>query len=284
MKVCGACCIELPREKFSKKQWKLNQRQRRCIECIDANREAGTLFVDKALFQQPPRKEDCPICFLRLPSLSTGNSYMSCCGKTICTGCLYAGAMVGDDQLCPFCRVPAPTSEELVKRVKTRMDVGDAEAMYELGCCYSKGKHGLPQDDTKAIDLWHQAGELGCATAYYNIAFVYLYGRGVERDEIKSKYYCELAAMRGDVSSRYNLGIFEKRDGNIGRALKHFMIAAGDGSELSLKQIKQLFMKGHATKDDYAKALQACQVYLGEIRSVQRDTAAAFDENNSYFE
>ena len=69
-----------------------------------------------------------------------------------------------------------------------------------------------------------------------------------------------------------------------GRALKHFMIAAWDGSELSLKQIKQLFMKGHATKDDYAKALQACQVYLGEIKSVQRDTAYAFDEKNSYYE
>ena len=32
--------------------------------------------------------------------------------------------MVGDDQLCPFCRAPAPTSEEdALKRVKKRMDV-----------------------------------------------------------------------------------------------------------------------------------------------------------------
>ena len=69
-----------------------------------------------------------------------------------------------------------------------------------------------------------------------------------------------------------------------GRALKHFMIAAGDGSELSLKQIKQLFMKGHATKKDYAKALRYHQAYLDEVRSDQRDAAAASDENNRYIE
>ena len=132
-----SCCIELPRDRFSKKQWQTKKKyQRRCTSCIDSNQ--GCTLFDKALFKQPPRKEDCPICFLRLPSLSTGNSYMSCCGKTICTGCLYAGAMVGDDQLCPFCRVPAPTSEEVVKRVKTRMDVGDAEAIYDLAIIMQK--------------------------------------------------------------------------------------------------------------------------------------------------
>ena len=124
--------------------------------------------------------------------------------------------------------------EELVKRVKTRMDVGDAEAMYELGCCYSKGKHGLPQDDTKAIDLWHQAGELGCATAYYNIAFVYLYGRGVERNEKKAVHYWELAAIKGSAPSRHNLGIAEIRAGSFDRALKHYMIAVWKGMKSNL--------------------------------------------------
>ena len=45
---------------------------------------------DEDLFKQPPPKEDCPICFLLLPSLETGHRYKSCCGKTICTGCIYA--------------------------------------------------------------------------------------------------------------------------------------------------------------------------------------------------
>ena len=37
MKICAACSQELPKDKFSKKQWQLKQ-QRRCKECISANR------------------------------------------------------------------------------------------------------------------------------------------------------------------------------------------------------------------------------------------------------
>ena len=61
------------------------------------------------------------------------------------------------------------------------------------------------------------------------------------------------------------------------------MIAAGSGDNNSLEKIKQLFMEGYATKDDYAKALQAYQAYLGEIKCPQRDEAAAFHEMCKYY-
>ena len=57
------------------------------------------------------------------------------------------------------------------------------------------------------------------------------------------------------------------------------MIAAGAGHNDSLEHIKQMFMNGHAMKDDYAKALRAHQANLVEIKSPQRDEAAAFDDN-----
>ena len=47
---------------------------------------------DEALFKLPPQ-EDCPICFLRMPSLMTGSTYKSCCGKIICSGCIHAVRM-----------------------------------------------------------------------------------------------------------------------------------------------------------------------------------------------
>ena len=50
----------------------------------------------------------------------------------------------------------------------------------------------------------------------------------------------------------------------------------------SLKQIKRLFTEGHAAKDDYTKALRLYQAYLDEIRSDQRDKAAAGDEDYKY--
>ena len=67
------------------------------------------------------------------------------------------------------------------------------------------------------------------------------------------------------------------------RALKHWMIAVKDGDADSLKGIKLLYSRGHATKDDYAKALHCFQAYQAEIKSDQRDEAAA-DGNYKYYD
>ena len=80
--------------------------------------------------------------------------------------------------LCPFCRTPAPTTdEESIEQYKKRMEVDDAEAMHDLGCDYSNGAYGLPQDYAKALELWHRAAELGNAAAYYSIGDAYYVGR-----------------------------------------------------------------------------------------------------------
>ena len=61
------------------------------------------------------------------------------------------------------------------------------------------------------------------------------------------------------------------------------MINVEGGLNDSLKQIKQMYSIGHATKDDYAKALQTYQAYLSEIKSDQRDKAAAFSDKYKYY-
>ena len=108
-------------------------------------------------------------------------------------------------------------------------------------------------------------------------------GEGVERDEKKAVHYWELAAMGGQVLARHNLGVFENLAGTMDRALKHFMIAAGSGYYDSLENIKQMFMNGDATKDDYAKALCVYQKNLVEIKSPQRNEAAAADDDYKYY-
>ena len=51
-------------------------------------------------------------------------------------------------------------------------------------------------------------------------------GVDVDRDEKKVHLY-ELAAMGGVIEAMHNLGVYEWSAGNMERALKHFMIAAG---------------------------------------------------------
>jgi len=279
LKACGACKMV----RYCSTDCQQAHRPQHKKECRRRVKE----LHDEELFKQPPPKEDCPICFIRLPSLGSGSTYYACCGKVICSGCCYAtvydyqGNEV-DNNKCPFCRTPAPDSdEEIVKRTMKRVEMNDPIAIYNIGVHYRDGRHGFPQDYTKALELFRRAGELGDTEAYTNVGYAYNNGRGAEIDKRKAVHYYELAAIGGDVSARHNLGIVEYRGGNIDRALKHFLIGAGGGHGQSLKKIQELYSDGHAAKDDYKKALQSYQAYLGEIKSKQRDEAA--DEDHRYY-
>ena len=139
-KYCNAACKKRHRSKHKKK----------------CERRVAELYDERLFNKQPPPPEDCPICFLPLPSLDTGSKYKTCCGKSICSGCIHAVRLRDNGVgLCPFCRTPAPDSEkELVKRTKKRVEAGDATAMFNLGCFYDEGMYGLPRDYAKAMELW----------------------------------------------------------------------------------------------------------------------------------
>jgi len=283
VKYCNAVCKKVHKKKHKKQ----------CEEHLRIAAERAAKLHDIELFKQPPPEfGECPICFLRLPVLQSGWRYYACCGKTICCGCDYApvydnqGNKVDIDKQnqCAFCRVVAPKSdEEVMKRIMKRVEAGDPIAMYSLGTFYRYGMNGMPQDYNKALEYCHRAADLGYSTAYNGIGSVYEMGIGVEVDMKKATYYYELAAMGGDDSARYNLGVVEEERGNVNRALKHYMIAARSGSSDSLKKIKQLYSSGYATKEDYTKALQSYQAYLGEIKSIQRDKAAAAKDEYRYY-
>jgi len=153
-----------------------------------------------------------------------------------------------------------------------------------LGNFYEKGQFGLPQSRVKALELWNRAAELGHAPAYYNLGSSYEIGRGVGIDEKKAKHFYELAAMKGNVLARNFLGFFELGEGNVERALKHFMFAIAGGCAGTLREIRLEYMstantieEGHRriTKEAFEKAMRAYQTYLDEIKSPQRDEAAA---------
>jgi len=158
VKYCNAACKKKHRSKHKKQ----------CDEHLRLAAEQAAKLHDEKLFKQPPPQlhEDCPICFIRLPTLDTGSRYKTCCGKVICSGCSYApvydnqGNKVDIDKQneCAFCRVVAPkTDEEIIKREKIRVEANDVIAIFNLGCCYQDGTDGLPQDHTKALELWHRA-------------------------------------------------------------------------------------------------------------------------------
>ena len=282
LKACAACKLV----KYCSRDCQIAHRSQHKKECKKRAKELHEI----ELYKQPPPLEDCPICMIRLPTLESGRTYMACCGKSICTGCVFAfqsrallaGKPAKDRDLCPFCRVQAPSSnEELIKRYKRRLESDDPIAIHSLGSFHDRGQFGLPQNHAKALELWHRAAELGNADSYTNIANAYM---SVERKEKKALHYYKLAAMRGNELSRHNLGISEIRAGNIDKALQHWMIAVKGGHPDSLASIKRMYLNEEVTKDDYDNAVQSYQAYLDEIQTDQRDEAAAFDDRKKYYD
>jgi len=268
--------------KYCNRECQIAHRPQHKKEC----RKRAAELHDEELFKQPPPDEDCPICMMRLPTLGLGKTYLACCGKSICNGCVHAfrrRITKRKDDVCPFCRIPMPTSdEETIKRYEKRIEMNDAQAIHNMGVYYSKGLYGFPQDYDKALELYNKAVQLGCSTAHNNIGNAYHRGSGVEINMKKAQHHYELAAMGGVAQARHNLGIIEGLTGNRDRALRHLMIAISSGYDESLKKVKFMYEKGYATKDYYKKALESYQAYLDEIKSEQRDKAAAANDSFKY--
>ncbi len=119
------------------------------------------------------------------------------------------------------------------------------------------------------------AAELGDADAHSCLAFLYLKGEGVEKDEKRAVYHLEHAAIGGHPDARGFFAFHEKSNGRFDRAAKHYIIAANLGCNDSLKMIKDLFVQGIVSKEDYAAALRSYQAAVNETKSTERDEAEA---------
>ena len=93
VKYCNAACKKKHRHKHKEQ---CEEHVRLASEKHNKELRIAADLYDVKLFKQPPPKEDCPICFLRMPAFETDYRYQSCCGKVICIGCahtpLYAKA------------------------------------------------------------------------------------------------------------------------------------------------------------------------------------------------
>jgi len=279
---CNAVCKKKHRTKHKK------QCERRVAE-----------LHDEQLFKDHPTPEECPICLLPLPSIDQ-TIFRSCCGKTICSGCILemiksdirqvrqkggnfeSAKSVVMDQLCPFCRTLVPIDNiEEGRRTLKLVESGNTNAMKVLGECYSDGSWGMPQDWNKANELYLKAGDGGCTGGYYNLGQSYLYGRGVDEDRKKAKHYFELAAIKGCKEARHTLVLIEDVAGNHDRATKHSFIGARAGHEDCLEGVKLDYMTGSITKDEYANILREYQKRQDEMKS---DARAEYAETNIFRE
>lgn len=170
---------------------------------------------------------------------------------------------------CAFCRQPHATSiaEANLRKMK-RAEANDPIALREVA-----GIHCDKGDYSNAFDYFSKAAKLGDTKSHYHLSTLYRDGLGVEKNKTKEVYHLEEAAIGGHVTSRYNLGCGEIRNDDIGRAAKHFIIAANHGDNDSIDRLKELYSSGLVTKGEFAAALRAHQAAVVATKSPHREEA-----------
>ena len=242
----------------------------------DRSAEAAR-YLQRLLDEGHERAEGdrCPICYLYIGLPLGEHAVMNvCCIKLVCNGCILAAQRRGIDDSCPFCRTPHPADDvSSLAMIQDRVDKRDAAAINHLGSKNYFGELGLAKDLPRAIELWTEAAELGSLSAQFSLGLGYYTGQGVEEDKPRGFRHWQEAAMKGHVESRHNLGVAEIREGDCELAVQHLMISAKMGYEDSLNDIKAMFMKGQASKAQYAEALRGYQDAVEEMKSHHREEA-----------
>jgi hypothetical protein len=281
VRYCNAAC--------QKKHWPTHKK--------DCKLRAAELR-DKALFKDPPPKEDCPICFLPMPILliscvtlppatiysvpiydfaiaheelaaKESETYYACCGKSICQGCHYSSWKSGNDEKCPFCNSDrtGKTDDEQVEELTKRAEANDAASIGLLACFYLHGLKGFQQDHVKAIEQYTKSANLGCSKAHNQLGGIYDEGGDMK----KAKFHWETAAMAGHEKARCIVGHLEYNSGNLERALKHWTIAATAGYHTAMHALRTFFEKGHISRESINTTLAAYNSSCAEMRSEARD-------------
>jgi TPR repeat protein len=195
--------------------------------------------------------------------------YYSCCGKSICKGCVYSFHKSGNNNgKCPFCNADqGKTDEEAVEELMKRVEANDPGAIWLLAANYHHGLNGIQQDHTKAMELYARAADLGCSKAHNNLGVIYE-GEGNLK---KAKFHIEDAAMAGSEVARYNIGCMEGNSGNIERAIKHWKIAASAGDYDAMNKLRLSFEEGSVSRESIDSTLVAYNNSCAEVRSEARD-------------
>ncbi|EJK67105.1 hypothetical protein THAOC_11903 [Thalassiosira oceanica] len=151
--------------------------------------------------------------------------------------------------------------------------------LYNLGVQYhfEFGLLGLEKDVTRAVELYERAAELGVKGAHFNKGRARLKTcrADVQENTATAIRHYKAAAKNGHVPAIYNLGCEEGDAGNHDLALMHHLMAAKLGCQDALDRVRVMFMKGLATKADYAGALRGYQSAFEEMRSPDSDEALA---------
>ena len=242
---------------------------------------------DKDLFEPAIPKEECPICFLPSAYFEYKDTYMSCCGKIICSGCAYSESQLLKKNSsgktifrCAFCRKEFGTEQDdddEFDQAKKRADLDDAEAMCHLATLYRRGI-GVKQDELVSITHLLSASDKGNTDAMIGLAEACYKGTVIPPNEEKGARLASIVAKMGNPMAHEQLGSRAFLADAIDQANRHCFFAAKYGSKKNLLALDFLVKTGHLSQEDYDLAERLCMEANERVTSEKIELAKAYEE------
>jgi len=156
---------------------------------------------------------------------------------------------------------PPPAAPERVGPPASQWEAGaargEAEALYNLGCCYDTGE-GVPQSYERAAELWKQAAAKGHAKAQHNLGVLYRDGQGVPQSYDRAVELFQQAAEQGHASAQNSLGtLYHDGTGvpqSYERAAELWKQAAAQGNANAQYNLGILYLDGKGVTQSYERA------------------------------
>lgn len=258
-------------------------------------------------------RPECPICFHVLPLRRSESVYHSCCGQVICHGCVVGtqrtqlkepqpqfkelgriieGTTPEEEQfrlikkygnsiyICPYCRAPLPKNEEEgLQRLYTRIEIRNHDytlAVNAVGRCYMEGQYGLPQNFTKAEELFKKALDLDDPQAASNL--YHLYHQHYPDQKEKAMEYLVRGEQLGHSMCMKILALEALHLDNWEEATRLYVKLARLGEWEHTRNLSMFYQHKLLSKDVLASTLRANQSVKDELKTKRRDFAKRFME------
>lgn len=139
-----------------------------------------------------------------------------------------------------------------------RAELGDADALFELGNIYKSGNDEVVKDLVKSAEYYFKAAKLGDARAQCNLGWCYEVGEGIDQNWENAFYWYSESAENGCALGQYSLGwmyengVFIAK--NMSEAVRWYFEAAKNGHDISQYKIGCAYMTGEQLVQDFKQA------------------------------
>lgn len=134
------------------------------------------------------------------------------------------------------------------------------------------GSSGVLQSNTKALEMFIRAAELGSADGFMNVGAFHAGGIAVKPNMMKACSFIEIAAKKGFAEAHQWLANYDPRTGN-DKCIKHLKIAACAGDKGSMDDLMIKYKSNLLSKDDLTQILRDHQASKDEMKSEDRERA-----------